>query len=272
MRIGNGNLRPAFRAMLAMMLLGWTANPVAANDLYRTRSIVTGQGEENRLVGFAACLEDVLIKVSGAIRLAGDSRLLPYKSVARDFVLAYDYRDQKGGRPKNDEQGTRDRSFDLIVEFDEKRIDAVLLALGVKPWLSRRPVLGVFVEMEQGARKYAVTADSAQTDLPRAALAAAADKRGMSILLPDIAMLERLGCNCPAPVPYPALAEALSERGAEVLVLGRLIWSDAELMWRAEWRLEWQGQSHEWSFAAITFDEAFRRGLGEAAQIVASQP
>ena len=70
MRIGNGNLRPAFRAMLAMMLLGWTANPVAANDLYRTRSIVTGQGEENRLVGFAACLEDVLIKVSGAIRLA----------------------------------------------------------------------------------------------------------------------------------------------------------------------------------------------------------
>ena len=70
----------------------------------------------------------------------------------------------------------------------------------------------------------------------------------------------------------PALAEALSERGAEVLVLGRLIWSDAELMWRAEWRLEWQGQSHEWSFAAITFDEAFRRGLGEAAQIVASQP
>ena len=272
MRIGGGNVLPVFRAMLAMMLLCFTANPVAANDLYRTRTIVTGQGEENRLVGFAACLEDVLIKVSGAIRLAGDSRLLPYKSVARDFVLAYDYRDQKGGRPKNDEQGTRDRSFDLIVEFDEKRIDAVLLALGVKPWLSHRPVLGVFIEMEQGARKYAVTADSAQTDLPRAALSAAADKRGMSILLPDIAMQERLGCNCPAPIPYPVLAAAMSERGAEVLLMGRLIWSDEELTWRAEWQLGWQGLPHQWSFAAMTFDEAFRRGIGEAAQIVAAQP
>jgi len=33
---------------------------------------VTGQGEANRIIGFAACLEDVLIKVSGAHKLAGD--------------------------------------------------------------------------------------------------------------------------------------------------------------------------------------------------------
>ena len=39
-------------------------------------------------IGFAACLEDVLIKVSGALKLAGDPRLAAYKSRAEDFVNA----------------------------------------------------------------------------------------------------------------------------------------------------------------------------------------
>jgi hypothetical protein len=37
--------------------------------------------------------------------------------------------------------------------------------LGVKPWLSRRPVLGAFVEMQQGSRRYLVAGDAKQTDL-----------------------------------------------------------------------------------------------------------
>ena len=52
----------------------------AADDLYRAQAIVTGQGEANRIIGFASCLEDVLIKVSGAQKLAGDRRLAAYKS------------------------------------------------------------------------------------------------------------------------------------------------------------------------------------------------
>ena len=56
----------------------------AADDLYRAQAIVTGQGEANRIIGFASCLEDVLIKVSGAQKLAGDRRLAAYKSNAKD--------------------------------------------------------------------------------------------------------------------------------------------------------------------------------------------
>jgi uncharacterized protein len=60
----------------------------AADDLYRAQATVTGQGEANRIIGFAACLEDVLIKVSGAQKLAGDRRLAAYKSNAKGFVRA----------------------------------------------------------------------------------------------------------------------------------------------------------------------------------------
>ena len=135
------------------------ADGIPAADLYRAQTIVTGQGEANRILGFASCLEDVLIKLSGMLRLAGDPRLEPYKADAAKLVRDFSYRDEKGGKPKNDEQGTRDRSFVLTAEFDEAAINGILAKLGVKPWLSRRPVLGVFVEMQPGARRYVVAGD-----------------------------------------------------------------------------------------------------------------
>ena len=125
----------------------------AGTDLYRTKVTVTGQGEANRMTGFAAALEDVLIKASGAQKLSGDRRLAAYKAKARDYVRSFSYRDQFFGKPIRDEQGTRDRPFDLTVEFEESRIDDLLKALGLKPWLSHRPRLAVFVEMEQGAKE-----------------------------------------------------------------------------------------------------------------------
>jgi hypothetical protein len=95
-----------------------------AADLYRAQAIVTGQGEANRIIGFASCLEDVLIKVSGAQKLAGDRRLAAYKSKAKGFVRAFSYHDQMSGTPTRDEQGTRDRPYDLIVDLMKRKSTA----------------------------------------------------------------------------------------------------------------------------------------------------
>src|SRR5256885_2017305 len=125
----------------------------------------------------------------------GDRRLAAYKAKAKDFVTAFDYRDQFSGKPKRDEQGTRDRPFDLTIDFDKEKIDGVLKALGLKPWLSHRPALAVFVEMEQGERKFIVTSDGTQSDLQRDALLAAAARRGMNIVLPTAAALAKANIN-----------------------------------------------------------------------------
>src|ERR1700757_1421163 len=175
------------RLSLIALLICCVGAACAADDLYRAQTIVTGQGEANRTIGFAACLEDVLIKVSGALQLAGDSRLEPDKAKAGDFVKAYDYHDQMSGKPKRDEQGTRDRPYDLIVDFDENKIDGALAALGLKPWPSPRPGLAVLIEMEQGTRQYIVTSDGKQSDLQRYSLLGAALKRGMAVALPGAA-------------------------------------------------------------------------------------
>jgi uncharacterized protein len=258
-------------SILAALMVCTAAMAAGADDLYRAQTVVTGQGEANRIIGFAACLEDVLIKVSGAVKLAGDPRLQAYKSRAEDFVKAHSYHDQMSGTPIRDEQGTRDRPYDLIVDFDEKKIDGLLGAFGLKPWLSRRPVLAIFIEMEQGARKYIVTADAGLSAVaPREALLAAARKRGISIVLPDDAAVVKSGIDAAelAKMPSSTLAARAAELGGEVALVGRLKWDDAEFGWATEWQMEWQGRPHRWQLRGVTFDEAFRRAIGGAAQIL----
>ena len=243
-----------------------------AADLYRAQAMVTGQGEANRIIGFASCLEDVLIKVSGAQRLAGDRRLAAYKSKAKGFLRAFSYHDQMSGTPTRDEQGTRDRPYDLIVDFDEKKIDDILNALGVKPWLSRRPVLGVFVEMHQGLKKHMITADADQTELQRESLLEAAGKRGMTIVLPSVAALAKLRINDVElrTMTSSTLASVAAEQGGEIALVGRLVWVDRELGWATQWQMDWQSRTHRWQVRGVTFDEAFRRGIGGAAQILSN--
>src|SRR5947209_14947902 len=89
-----------------------------ADDLYRAQTIVTGTGEANRVEALGPLLEEVLVKVSGAQKLAGDPRLAPLKATAKELVSEYSYHDQMSGIPIHDEQGTRDRPYDLTVDFD----------------------------------------------------------------------------------------------------------------------------------------------------------
>ena len=266
-----GAARAIIGIFLAAALACCTATPAtAAEDLYRAQTVVTGQGEANRMIGFASCMEDVLIKVSGAERLAGDRRLAAYKAKAQDFVTAFDYHDQFSGKPKRDEQGTRDRPFDLTVDFDKEKIDGVLKALGLKPWLSHRPVLAVFVEMEQGERKFIVTSDGTQSDLQRDALLAAAARRGVNIVLPTAAALAKANINGTelSKTPSSTLVSLAAGQGGEVALVGRLVWNDRDLGWATQWQIDRPGRSHRWRLRGVTFDEAFRRGIGGAAQVL----
>lgn len=259
--------------LLVTPLRAETASPNAQPDLYRAQVIVTGTGEANRITGFAACLEDVLIKVSGQLRLAGDIRLAPFKANAAKLVRDYSYRDEKGGKPKNDEQGTRDRSFVLTAEFDEAAVNGILAKLGTKPWLSRRPTLAVFAELNPDARRLVVSSDAKDTELQRAALIAAAAKRGMPIVLPDAADFAALGSPGQplAAIALGKLSDIASRRGGEAVLTARLVWDDRALKWNSEWQLEGQGRSQRWKVEEVTFDEAFRQGIGAAAQALAGK-
>ncbi len=237
------------------------------DDLYQAQTAVTGQGEDNRRAGFAVCLENVLIKASGAFQLSGDARLAPLKDHAGDFVAGFDYHDQMSGKPKRDEQGTRDRPYDLTVSFDRAKIDDLLKTLNVRPWQAPRPAIAAIVAMTSGSRTFFVASDDRQSDLQRDALRAAAVKRGLKIVLPGAAELTGAEIHDIDQLDRLPAVRAFSP-GSEVKLLGHLTWDDSELGWVTEWRLDAAGAQHRWRFRGVTFDEAFRRALGGVAQIL----
>jgi hypothetical protein len=173
------------------------------------------------------------------------------------------------GTPTRDEQGTRDRPYDLIVDFDKEKIDGLLKALGLKPWLSHRPVLAVFVEMEQGPRKYIVTADAARSMGPRESPLAAAAKRGMTIVLPAVAALAKSGIGDAelAKVPSSTLAPRAARGWGSHVGWAAGVERSAARMGPQSGKWSGRGRPHRWQFRCVTFDKAFRRAIGGAAQI-----
>ena len=235
------------------------------DDLYQARTIVTGRGEENRLRGFPLCLEDVLIKVSGDPRLIDDPRLGPLQAQAQTYVVSFDYHDRMAGLATHDEQGTRDRPYDLTVHFDRGKVDAALRSLGVTPWTTPRPRVVVLVGMKQAAAKFVLTRDGNHVG-PNESMAAAAEKRGLPILIPSTQELATHGIAWEDLTGDPApIARAL---GADVALAGQLIWDEQELGWAASWSLAASGGVHRWQIRGVTFDAAFRNALGGSAQIL----
>jgi hypothetical protein len=241
----------------------------AADELYEAQAIVTGQREPERLRALPDCLEDVLVKVSGDPRLIGDRRLVPLKASAADLVAAFRYHDRMAGIPVHDEQGTRDRPYDLIVSFDAAKIDAALRSLGLEPWTGPRPRLAMFVGAQNGPVPYVLTSDGERGLEQKLSLQAAAYKRGMSIVLPTARMLAA------ADVRFDRLAaidlqrwQALAkDAGGDAALVGTLYWIAQEFGWRADWRLVSHGD-HRWQIRGVSFDAAFRNVMEGSAQIL----
>ena len=270
--VGNVNRLVRWAAVASMSTVLLASHGAVAADidaLYQGHAIVTGKGEPNRLLALPSCIEEALVKVSGDPRLAGDPRLEPIKRDAKDAVASFSYHDRMAGIPTHDEQGTRDRPYDLTVSFDRARIDAALRGLGSEPWLAARPRVALFIAMLHGAAGYVLASDGEQGLGERQSLEAAADKRGMPFLLPSRAELARAGITAKR---LPGSAAALGAAGrplaADVALSGRLIWVDRELGWAAAWSLAEHGRLHRWKLRGVTFDEAFRNAMGRAAQIL----
>jgi hypothetical protein len=250
-----------------LMLACSTAN---ADDLYQAQAIVTGEGAENRQLGFARALEQVLVKVSGDPRLAGEPAVAAMGAQAGTFVSKFRYRDRMAGIPVHDEQGTRDRPFDLTVDFIPEKIDAALRSLGRKPWTEPRPRIVLFLGVQNGPTAYTLAADGERGRDLRDALAAEAGRLGMPALLPDQAALAEAGMSFGKlrAAVLLALDEMAKSAGGDVALAGSLVWSDTALGWMADWRLASLGKTYRWQIGGVSFDAAFRNGLGGAAQIL----
>ncbi len=92
----------------------------------------------------------------------------------------------------------------------------------------------------------------------------------LRLVLPSKTLLDAAGLDAET-LPQSDLAaldHAAKDAGGDLPLLGRLVWSDKDLGWVADWRLASGGTSYDWQVRGVSFDEAFRVAMRGAAQIL----
>ena len=268
---GHSSMTCLIRILLICLVLPAVARAAgAADDLYRAQAIVTGKGEKNRQPGFRDCLDKVLVRLSGDQRLLAKSETAALRDRAGDLVASFTYRDRLEGVPIHDEQGSYDRPHDLTCSFDRSKLDAVLAGLGGRPWLAERPTIVPLLVVERGGKNFVLTAHGGDDPAMHMSFAAAAEPLAMTIVLPDTAEIAAAGLGLEnlwqaGQGPLEGVAKA---SGGAVPLLGRLVWSDADLGWVADWRVTFEGETYDWQVRGVGFDEAFRVAMRGAAQVL----
>lgn len=244
-------MRNAVAVCFLMPLLA--APGAAAAGLYESTTIVTGMDARSRPDGLMRALRQVLVKVSGNPAWL-DPALHDKAGIAGttpgDAVQSLIYLDRFTNLPKHDEQGTRDRPYDLIARFDAAAVDTLLRKGGDKPWPLPRPVLAVAIKVTPMAGPaFAMRADTDVDERHRGALLDAADRLGLEIALPAVL----------APPPPPT---------GSITVEGNMVWSDTDAGWNSMWQVSIAGVAHRWEGRGEGFDAAYRTGLGGAAAVL----
>ena len=236
--------------------------------LYQSQTIVTGQGEVNRKIGFRDCLDRVLVRVSGDQRLPQKPEMADLHDKAGSFVDSFRYHDRLEGIPVHDEQGTHDRPHDLTCLYKPAVIDKVLTQLGSKPWLGERPTLAVFLTAEQGATHFALTEGDQRGQAMRESFVNATRPLLMHVAFPPAALLSGMDEKALHAADIAVLDRLAKKAGADQALAGSIVWSDKELGWIADWRLGEGGKTFHWQVRGVSFDEAFRVAMRGAAQVL----
>lgn len=229
-----------------------------STGLYRATAIVTGTDMRQRPWGFAQCLREVLVKVSGDPRLKNDPRAKALAAQADRFVASFTYVDTMAGIPKHDDQGSYDRSQYLTVHFTPAKIDAALARLGEKPWRGRRPVV-VPVLLVRGPKPppYVLSAEIPAGADQRGSFAVAAHELGMKIRMPNEAELAAWGVAA-SHFPPPTKPPPAGRVPGETVIVGTLAWSETLPGWIGIWHARWHGADHAWGVKGVSYDDAFK--------------
>lgn len=266
----------ALRTVALLLVLVSLLSPAwadeATGNLYEAVTIVTGQRDETRVPAIGRCLVDTLQKVTGDPSLAADGRVAALVEDAGSFVTGIHYQDRLWKRPIHDEQGTRDRPYDLTVRFDPGKVDAALRALGREPWTTDRPRVAAFVAVRQGPLMYLVSTDGPHGFGQADAFTDAAARVGVPVVVPSLSALAAArfsfeGIEAADPV---GLEGATSSLGASVPLVGTMVFSDADFGWTVDWRFAWHGTQHRWRVKGVNFDAAFLNGMRGVAQIASN--
>lgn len=238
------------------------------DDLYRAETIVTGQGEPERLRGFRVGTEEAVVKLTGDAALLGSDKIVPVLDRAAELVREFTYEDRMKGIPVHDEQGTRDRPHYLRIRFDKAKFDAALSEAKLKKWEGERPLIALWLGIRDARGASVLSAEGPEGYGQREVLKEASKKRGVPIVLPQPGqsavtydMIDKGDAG--------ALLRQAAALGADALLYGTLDF-DGDVAWNTRWTVSGKGVGATWSMKGVTFDAALKGAIERSAAAFAN--
>ncbi len=232
---------------------------------YQATAIVTGTDMRQRPSGFADCLTQVMLKLTGQPTFRGNAAVTSLTEHADTLVDHFVYVDPRAALLHHDDQGTYDRPHELTVWFKPQAVDDAIERLGLSLWHKPRPVLVPIVLVRtKDPEPFLLSAEASQGVAMRAALVRIAGGYGVGVHFPTAGELAEWGVDTigsPNPLGGPT--------DLRLRVVGTLSLNEKEAGWTGSWSLEWERAEHHWEIHGVSFDQAFENMAGGAVELAA---
>jgi len=218
---------------------------VEVTDLYQDILKVEDKSRDARITASRTALLNVLVKVSGDTRADQNPLAKQRSKDISDFMLKYEYDEKANGQ------------LNLLVKFEANKINALIKELNLPLWGNRRPLIAIWLAIEDNVRRELVTQES----YPQleSLIYDKAKRRGLPVVVPLLDLQDRALVGIPevwGNFSEP-VQQASSRYRAERSITARMYQQADSGNWLLDWR--------------FTNDELFEsnRITGDKQQIVA---
>jgi hypothetical protein len=214
--------RILFSAIL--LCLCFPASAVKVTDLYQYTLKVSDKSRQVRLEASRNALLNVLVKVSGD-ETAADNEVAKAKTKdISDYILKFEYDERR-----NDE-------LNLVVKFEATKINALIKELQLPLWGTQRPLVAIWLAIEDNWRRELVTQES-YPQLEQL-IYDKATRRGIPVVIPLLDLEDRALVGIPEVWGnFSEPVETASARySAERSITARMFVEPNSSMWVLDWR------------------------------------
>jgi hypothetical protein len=209
---------------LITLFICFSAKAVEVTDLYQDTLKVEDKSRKARLTASRAALLNVLVKVSGD-PYADQNPLAKQRSKdISDYMLKFEYDEKADGTLK------------LVVKFEANKINALIKELNLPLWGTRRPLVAIWLAIEDNWRRELVTQES-YPQLEQLIYDTAA-RRGLPVVVPLLDLQDRAIVGIPevwGNFSEP-VEQASSRYTAERSITARLYKPQSNDNWVLDWR------------------------------------
>ncbi len=161
-----------------ILLLAGTSTAVA-QDLYSGEVLVTSQSEAARNDAMPSALIQVLQKLSGRREIPNSGAIDDALQNADEILLSFQYKNVQRIQP----DGSSTRALYLVARFMRSEVDRILLQAGLPRWQTDRPVVQVWVVIDDGQTR---SLRPLEYQYAWQALQELADRRGLQVSWPEL--------------------------------------------------------------------------------------